>query len=206
MQMNHAFAIAFALSVVSVPLGARAAESPAQQFTDQVCERATSVGRRMNDIAGRDTTLTPELMAAAVDMKNVYEDCVQGYDRDQSSATGHGGEQYANTNGALIGRLYSRLALARALQRLAMYDEYAKNYGDAKANYQEAVDRLDQMTRVESYGDSHPGSSDRNLLEKGKAMRPTLVAAETALPNAMNASPAPANGPVTTPVPRLSPH
>lgn len=142
----------------------------------------------MNEVASRDTTLTPELMAAAVDMKNVYEECVTGYDRDQQSATGHGGEQFANTNGVVIGRLYSRLALARALQRLAMYDTYAKAYGDAKADYEKAIARLDEMTHVESYGDSKPGSSDRNLLTKASEMRSQLVAAEAALPGTTNAS------------------
>lgn len=167
-------------------------------FTDGTCEKATPAGRHLNELVEKNNTLTPELKTAATQMRDIYEECVTGYDRDARSSSGRGGEQFTNTNGAIVGRLYARLALARALQRVAQYDVYDKDVVAARNSYDEALQRLDELERIEPFANSHPGTPERSLVMKGQALRPAIVAAKTALTGSAAPSvvaPAPAPSP-----------
>lgn len=162
----------FALAtVLAASSPVRAGES---SFTDTVCEKATPIGRHLNELVEKNNVLTVELMSSANAFRDVYEDCVSGYDRDSTSSTGHGGEQYGSSNGAIIGRLFSRLALARALQRVAQYDAYDKNFDAARTALSEASKRLDEMEVIAPFAQSHPGSSERNLVTRAREFRAML--------------------------------
>ena len=157
-------------------------------FTDGTCEKATPVGRHLNELVAKNTTLTPELLATANEMRDVYEGCVSGYDTDGRSSSGRGGEQFSNTNGAIVGRVYSRLALARALQRLAQYDVYDNNSVEAQNAYAEALRRLDEMEQISPLGNTHPGTPERSLAMKGRDLRPAIEAARASLTAAPTAA------------------
>lgn len=187
--MNRGFVIALVLcTTLGSPVAARAVD---QSFTDTVCEKATPLGRSLNDLVSKTTTLTPELMAAALAMRDTYEDCVSGYDRDVTSNTGHGGEQYGSSNGAMVGRLYSRLALSRALQRVAQYDAYDKRFDDANAALAEANKRLDEMEVIAPLGQTHPGTPERTLVTRAQDVRASLVASAADLAKRRDAAASP---------------
>lgn len=186
MMLKTFLGLAVALTL-ALPMVARADDL----FTDGTCEKATPVGRHLNELVQKNNTLTPELMAAATEMRDIYEACVSGYDRDTRNSAGRGGEQFSNTNGAIVGRVYSRLALARALQRLGQYDGYDKNLVEAEKAYSEALRRLDEMEQINPVGVTHPGTPERSLAMKGRDLRPTIEAARanlTASPGATSSA------------------
>ena len=177
--------LGFAIAVTLVNPVATRAEN---LFTDGTCEKATPVGRHLNELVAKNNTLTPELLAAANEMRDVYEACVSGYDTDARSSSGRGGEQFNNTNGAIVGRVYSRLALARALQRLGQYDVYDNNTVEAQKVYAEALRRLDEIEQINPLGNTHPGTPERSLAMKGRDLRPAIEAARASLANSSAAT------------------
>jgi len=171
-------AAAMLAATVIVPMPTPAAD---QAFNDTVCEKASPVGRRLNDLVSKNDSLTPELLATALEMRDVYADCVTGYDRDSTSRAGHGGEQYGSTNAAIVGRLYARLALAQAEQRVAEYEGYDKKFDDAAAALADANKRLNEMEGIEPFAQAHSGTPERRLLARAQDVRATLATAATNL-------------------------
>ena len=197
MLLKTFLGLAVAVSLV-LPMVARADDI----FTDGTCEKATPVGRHLNELVQKNNTLTPELMAVATEMRDIYEGCVSGYDRDARNSAGRGGEQFSNTNGAIVGRVYSRLALARALQRLGQYDGYDKNLAEAEKAFTEALRRLDEMEQMNPVGVTHPGTPERSLAMKGRDLRPIIEAARASLTASPAATTSVVPAPLSSPAPK----
>jgi hypothetical protein len=171
-------AIALALAAPLSGTSARAAE-----FEDQTCPNANDAGRHLNSLNDSGKATADDAMAAAQAMVTAYRECVRGYDNDVYNQPEAAGQQH--NNGTPIGRIYARLALARSLQRVGIYDIDLKKYADAKAAYDEALKHLDEMKSIPSLEMAGPlggGSPEHTLLTKGDDLRKEIEAGEAALP------------------------
>jgi hypothetical protein len=154
----------------------------ADQFDDQICPNVNDAGRRLNSLIDASKLLTDDLVAAAQAMVDGYRTCVRGYDDNTYNQPEAAGQQH--TNGTTVGRVYARLALARALQRIGEYDADGKKFADAKSSFDEAIARIDEMKAIPSVeamggvGDS----PEHRLIAKGDGLRKQIEASEAALP------------------------
>ncbi len=154
----------------------------AEPFDDQICPNVNDAGRRLNSLIDASKLLTDDLVAAAQAMVDGYRTCVRGYDDNTYNQPEAAGQQH--TNGTIVGRIYARLALARALQRIGEYDSEGKKFADAKTAFDEAIARVDEMKTIPSVeamggvGDS----PEHRLIVKGDDLRKQLEANEAALP------------------------
>ena len=102
------------LAALTTPSAVRADD----QFTDGTCERATPVARHLNDLIEKNNTLTPEMMTLAMQMRDIYEDCVTGYDRDAVSSSGRVSSPAVN---AAVGSTDGDLDFCARVLTLAQY-------------------------------------------------------------------------------------
>jgi hypothetical protein len=181
--MTLVFGLALGVAVPTAP-------AFAAPFDDQTCPNVNDAGRRFNALVDASGVLGPDLVAAAQAMVDGYRACVKGYDDNVYNQPEAAGQQH--TNATAVGRIYARLGLARSLERVGRFAADEKRYADAKAAYDEAIKRIDEMKTIpslEAMGPVGGDSPEHRLIVKGDDLRAKIVAAEAALPPAPAATP-----------------
>jgi hypothetical protein len=174
------FSLAF--GVVTAGSTFVAPASAATEFSDETCPNVDDAGRKLNAIIDSSRLLTDDLIAAAAAMVDGYRVCMRGYDDNTYNQAEAAGQQH--TNATSVGRIYARLGLARALQRVGDYAADQKKYGDAKIAYDEALKRIDEMSTIPSLdiGGGLGDTPEHRLIAKGADLRKAIETSEAALP------------------------
>ncbi len=173
--------------------GFAGAQQAAAAFSDDACPGATPVGRHLNELNAQAKPSNDELMATSKQLVQAYRDCAKGYDRDtQSRSTSDQSSDYV-----VIRRMYSRLALARALDRVASYAASLHDSATARADYAEGVTALDEVEGIGAGAQGALEGSEARLLAEARDLRGELQKARRTLP---------AGGATTAPRPSASPH
>jgi hypothetical protein len=176
-------------------LAARAsahADTPAKPapFTDSTCPEANDSGRKLNALNVAGNVSGDDLMAAAEGLVAAYKECRMNYDQLVNRT-----DADHETNSIAVGRIYSRLQLARSYQRIGYYREQLHYPAEAKVQYDLALEPLAQIEQIME--GSRVGIADRESAEfklqaQEQALHTQIVASEAKLP-----TPAPAPSTVT---------
>jgi len=159
-------------------LASPGASDEAPPFADAACPNATAAGRHLNDLTNASTALTNDVMQAALELVGVYADCAAGYDRSAAAAPGG---QVSDSSGITARRIYARIALARAQERVGNYYSHERKYGEARASFEAALKSLAAATAID-VGNAAPDSAERSLLAKAAGFEKEIESAEAALP------------------------
>ncbi len=183
--MTHRMLTFSLAAAMAASPGFVAAQQSVVPFDDEACPAATPFGRHLNELNAEAKPSNDDLMSTAKQLVDAYRGCVRGYDKDaHDRSTSDESSDYVVTH-----RMYSRLALARSLQRVGAY---AAQLGDAKTaqlSYQAALKPLDE---IDSIGGDVAGSiegSERKLLTEAHDLRGTIEAAQKTLPAGGTAKP-----------------
>ncbi len=183
------------LLAIALACGPRvaAAQPASAPFSDEACPAATPFGRHLNDLNTQGKPSNDELVATAKQLVEAYRGCVQGYDRDaRDRSTSDQSNDYVVTH-----RMYARLALARALQRVGLYAAQLGDPKTAAADYQAALKPLDEIDSIGGDAASSLEGSERKLLTEAHDLRASLQSAQKGMPdvNPSKASPSPRSSP-----------
>lgn len=173
-------------------VGARPAAAQDTAFTDDSCPMATPAGRHLNEVGAQPTHTNDDMLAAARALADAYRACVASYDSDL-----HHPVADQSSDKLVVGRMYSRLALARSLQRLGMFHGQLHAPAQAKSEDDAALKSLDEVEAIGAGAQLGAGSEGKLLVES-RSLRDELLSAEKALTGATAPGGAP---PSTSPAP-----
>ncbi|MGH7727910.1 MAG: hypothetical protein ACREM2_03845 [Vulcanimicrobiaceae bacterium] len=198
---SPALAVVAAAALTAFAAASQPAAADNATFNDPQCPNVNPTGQHLDAILAQSKVLTPDLMATAKAMIDGYLSCMKGYDQQQYQGGSNfgGGAGESQTNAVVVDRIYTRLQVARSLQRVGTYQADAKNDADARASYQQAISYLDQMPQIESLGEISSSSPDARLLREGLQLKTYLQAAIAGLPSADETAPGAASTPSAAP-------
>ncbi len=150
--------------------------APAPDFDDGVCPQANPAGRNLNDLNARGSADNDAIVYAAQGLIDAYHDCASEYDRAYASKGIPDPEDHA-----FFHRVYARLELALAFQRVGLIAEQLQQPDSARAQYDGALQTLDDIERVVRTCPLRPTSTTGKLVAQARDLHVAIVQVESEL-------------------------
>ena len=176
-------AIAFG-TAVSVSIASAAAPPPAPAFDDDICPQANPAGRYLNSLGASRSPDNVGVVYAAQRLVDAYHDCASGYDRAYAGTGDPDPEDRTFSH-----RIYARLELALAFQRVGTLAEQLQQPDAARAQYDAALQTLDDIERVVGKCPLSGASTTGKLVARARDLQVAIAQVESELRPSPIASP-----------------